>query len=257
MIRLLDSEWERIRDHFPEEHIPDGRAGRKPVPTRQVLEAALWILNTGAQWHMLPQCYPNYKTVHRRFQTWCRNEVLRRVLTDIANGLRDRGALDEEECFIDATFAMAKGGGAEIGPTKRGKGLKIMAIVDRHGLPLSVSTHAANHHEVRLVQLCFDFYMIEAKPENLIGDRAYDSDPLDEELRRDGIEMIAPHRSNRTKPSTQDRRRLSRYKRRWLVERFFAWIQWQRRILVRWEFYPENFLGFVQLACLVILFKRF
>ena len=79
-----------------------------------------------------------------------------------------------------------------------------MAIVDRHGLPLSVSTHAANHHEVRLVQLCFDFYMIEAKPENLIGDRAYDSDPLDEELRNDGIEMIAPHRSNRSKPPTQD-----------------------------------------------------
>ena len=98
-----------------------------------------------------------------------------------------------------------------------------------------VSTHAANHHEVRLVQLCFDFYMIEAKPENLIGDRAYDSDPLDEELRNDGIEMIAPHRSNRSKPPTQDRRRLSRYKRRWLVERFFAWIQWQRRILVRWS----------------------
>ena len=66
--------------------------------------------------------------------------------------------------------------------------MKIMAIVDRHGLPLSVSTHAANHHEVRLVQLCFDFYMIEAKPENLVGDRAYDSDPSDEELRRDGIE---------------------------------------------------------------------
>jgi Glu-tRNA(Gln) amidotransferase subunit E-like FAD-binding protein len=61
----------------------------------------------GAQWHMLPQCYPNYKTVHRRFQTWCRNEILRQVLTDIANELRERGALDEEECFIDATFAMA------------------------------------------------------------------------------------------------------------------------------------------------------
>src|SRR3989440_945540 len=146
----------------------------------------------------------NYKTVHRRFQTWCRDEVLRRVLTDVANELRDRGALNEEECFIDATFVMAKGGGSEIGTTKRGKGMKIMAIVDRHGLPLSVSTHAANHHEVRLVQLWFDFYMIEAKPENLVGDRAYDSDPLDEELRRDGIEMIAPHRSNRSKPPTQD-----------------------------------------------------
>jgi transposase len=59
--------------------------GRKPVPTREVLEAALWILNTGAQWHMLPQCYPNYKTVHRRFQ-WCEREVLREVLTQL--GLR-------------------------------------------------------------------------------------------------------------------------------------------------------------------------
>ena len=129
---------------------------------------------------MLPQSYPNYKTVHRRFQTWCSNEVLRRVLTDVANELRDKGMLDEQECFIDATFVMAKGGGAEIGATKRGKGMKIMAIVDLWVAAFSVNTHAVNHHEVRLVQLCFDC-MIEAKPENLIGDRAYDSDPLDEE----------------------------------------------------------------------------
>ena len=107
MIRLRDEQWERIRDHFPEEKIADGRPGRKPISTRCVLEAVLWILNTGAQWHMLPQSYPNYKTVHRRFQTWCRDEVLRRVLTDVANELRDRGALNEEECLIDATFVMA------------------------------------------------------------------------------------------------------------------------------------------------------
>lgn len=66
MIRLTDEQWERIREHFPEEQIADGRPGRKPVPTRRVLEAVLWILNTGAQWHMLPQSYPNYKTVYRR-----------------------------------------------------------------------------------------------------------------------------------------------------------------------------------------------
>jgi transposase len=45
---LSDEQWELIRDHFPEENIPDGRAGRKPVPTRRVLDAVLWILNTGA-----------------------------------------------------------------------------------------------------------------------------------------------------------------------------------------------------------------
>jgi transposase len=132
----------------------------------------------------------------------------------------------------------------------------ILAIVDRHGLPLSVSTHAANHHEVTLVQLSFDFYMIEAKPQNLIGDKAYDSDALDEELKKDGVELIAPHRSNR-KLKTQDGRGLRRYTRRWIVERFFAWLQWKRRLLVRWEYYASNFLGFVQLACISMLLRQF
>ena len=82
MTRLTDEQWERIRKHFPEEHIADGRPGRKPIPTRRVLEAVLWVLNTSAQWHMLPQSYPNYKTVHRRFQAWCRDEILRRLLSN-------------------------------------------------------------------------------------------------------------------------------------------------------------------------------
>ena len=181
---------------------------------------------------------------------------MREVLKDLANTLREQGDIDEREAFIDATFASAKGGGDAIGPTKRGKGVKIMAIVDRHGLPLSVSTHAANHHEVTLVQLSFDFYMIEAKPEHLIGDKAYDSDDLDDQLKREGVELIAPHRSNR-KLKTQDGRALRRYARRWLVERFFAWLQWKRRLLVRWEYYANNFLGFVQLASITMMLKRF
>ena len=257
MIKLTDAQWERIRHHFPEENRPSNARGRPPVPTRAVLEAVLWVLVTGAQWHMLPQCYPNYKTVHRRFQQWCRSEVIREILVDLANELREAGLLDEREAFIDATFVPARGGGAEVGLTKVGKGMKIMAIVDRHGLPLSVSTHAANHHEVRLVQLCFDFYLVEAKPHDLIGDRAYDSDELDARLREQGVEMIAPHRKNRRKPPTQDRRRLRRILRRWVVERFFAWIGNKRRVLIRWEFHPENFLGFVQLACVTILLKYF
>jgi IS5 family transposase len=73
------------------------------------------------------------------------------------------------------------------------------------------------------VEMSFDFYMIEAKPQNLIGDKAYDSDELDESLKKQGVEMIAPHRSNR-KLKTQDKRRLRRYERRRLVERYFAWL---------------------------------
>ena len=221
MLRLRDDQWDRILEHFPEEHVPDSRPGCKPVPTRAVLDAVLWILNTGAQWHLLPQCYPNYKTVHRRFQQWCQREILRDVLTQLANTLREEGTIDERESLIDATFAAAKGAGEAVGFTKRGKGVKILAIVDRYGLPLSVSTHAANHHEVTFVQLSFDFDMLEAKPEHLIGDRAYDNDALDDDLQHDGMNLIAPHRSRR-KLKTQDGRPLRRYQRRWLVEWFFC-----------------------------------
>jgi transposase len=156
LLPISDEQSKSIRKHFAEEHHPDDRPGRKPVPARKVLEAVLWILNTGAQWHMLPQSYPNNKTVQRRFQQWCQNEMIRGALTERANTLRDEGAIDGSECYIDATFTTAKGGGDEIGPTKRGKGVRTTAVVDRHDLPLAVTTHAAHHREVTLVRLSFD-----------------------------------------------------------------------------------------------------
>ena len=78
---------------------------------------------------------------------------------------------------------------------------------------------------------------------------------LDEALKKQGVEMIAPHRSNRHL-KTQDGRRLRRYARRWIVERYFAWLQWKRRLVVRWEDYASNFLGFVELASITMLLKR-
>jgi transposase len=93
-------------------------------------------------------------------------------------------------------------------------------------------------------------------PERLIGDKAYDSDALDEQLAEEyGIEMISPNRSNR-KQKTQDGRPLRRYRRRWKVERLFAWMQNYRRLVTRWEYRIQNFLGFVQLACLLMLLRH-
>ena len=95
------------------------------------------------------------------------------------------------------------------------------------------------------------------KPERLIGDKAYDSDPLDAQLGLQGIEMIAPHRRGRKKPKTQDGRRLRRYRRRWKIERLFAWLQNFRRILTRHERKAQNYLGFVQLGCIKILLRQY
>ena len=101
-VRLSDEQWERIRHHFPEESRPKerrGRRGRPPAPVRRVFEAVLWILHTGAQWSFLPQCYPNYKTVHRRFQTWVRTGVLDRVLEDLVGEANQLDLFDESEAY--------------------------------------------------------------------------------------------------------------------------------------------------------------
>ena len=97
---------------------------------------------------------------------------------------------------------------------------------------------------------------VEPVPERLIGDKAYDSDPLDARLATQGITMIAPHRKNRVKPRTQDGRVLRRYKRRWKIERLFAWLSNFRRLVVRYERYVENYTGFVHLGCILILLRQ-
>ena len=214
----------------------------------------LWILRTGAPWADLPNRYPSYQTCHRRFQQWVRSGVLQSVLEVLAQALHDEGHLDLQEAFIDGSFAPAKQGGARVGKTKRGKGSKIMAIADRQGLPVAVHVESATPHEVTLVHATLAERFVRQLPERLIGDNAYESDRLDAELARRGVELIAPHRKTR-RHRTQDGRPLRRYRRRWKVERLFAWLQNFRRLVVRYERFPENFLGMLRLACCLILLR--
>jgi transposase len=108
-----------------------------------------------------------------------------------------------------------------------------------------------------LVEQTLDHRFIDQVPEKLIGDKAYDSDELDDCLKELGVEMIAPHRSNRKKKATQDGRKLKRYKRRWKVERFFAWLFNYRRCIVRQEYKVQNFKAIILLASIKILLKSF
>ena len=144
-----------------------------------------------------------------------------------------------------------------MGKTKRGKGTKLMAVADGAGFPVALSVGSASPHEVRLVEETLEKRLVTAKPQRLIGDRAYDSDPLDEKLAEAGVLLIAPHKRNRKKPKTQDGRVLRRYRRRWKVERLFAWLQNYRRILVRYDRFLENYLAFVHLACVVIFIRNY
>lgn len=131
-----------------------------------------------------------------------------------------------------------------------------MAVADRAGLPLAVWIASGPRNETKLVGETLDARFTRALPKILVGDRGYDSDPLDRELKKRGIEMIAPNQCSRAIQS-QDRRKLRhRYKRRWLIERLFAWLMRCRRLVTRYETKAEMFLGLLRLACARLLWKR-
>jgi hypothetical protein len=151
-----------------------------------------------------------------------------------------------------------------VGKTKRGKGTKKLRAISDSTDGLLIAIHIAStaspHHEVTTLaeptlSKCF---VADEKPEHLVEDRAYYSDPLDIKLAINyEVELIAPHRCNRQILSTQDCRPLRRYKHSWWkIERLFAWLQNFRRITLRYEYHAENFIGLVQLGCIMILLRR-
>lgn len=132
-----------------------------------------------------------------------------------------------------------------------------MAIADRDGLPLALYIESGNRFDSVLTERTLDAAFVAKLPPRLIGDKAWDSAPLQERLQSERqIDLIAPKRGGRC-PSRrrQDGRKLRRYKRRWRVEWLFAQLKRFRRISTRWEVKAANFLGFLQLAASVLFLR--
>jgi len=138
-----------------------------------------------------------------------------------------------------------------------------MVVVDGKGVPLGISIASASPAEVTLVPQTLNTIAVprprggrpRKRPDNLIGDKGYDSDALRADLAERGIHLISPYRKNRVTRPYQDRRRLRRYRRRWIVERTFAWFGAFRRLLVRHERNSRLYLAFVQFAAALIALR--
>ncbi len=133
-----------------------------------------------------------------------------------------------------------------------------MAIADESSLPIAIHVESASPGEVRLVEDTLTRRFTRKNPSRLTADKAYDSDPLDGTLlKKYKITLIAPHRRGRVRRNTQDGRALRSYKRRWKVERLFAWMHAWRKLVTRYEYKLQNFVAFVKLVCIMLLFKRY
>ena len=140
---LTDAQWEFLDSLIPEPpRRRDGR-GRPWRGRREVLNGILFILRTGAPWADLPERYPPYQTCHRRFQQWVRSGVMRGVLgrwpktcAAVADSIWKKPS--------STAVSLLQKRGRRRGQNKRGKGTKIMAVADRHGLPITVCGHASS-----------------------------------------------------------------------------------------------------------------
>lgn len=139
-----------------------------------------------------------------------------------------------------------------------------MIVTDGEGTPLAADTHSASPAEVRLIEGTLAKVSVanaeragrpRTKPDRLIADKGYDSNPLRARLTKRGIEPIIPATSNHPNATHQDGRPMRRYKRRWKVERTFAWLQNFRRITVRWERLDYMYDAFLHLACAFIVLR--
>lgn len=156
-------------------------------------------------------------------------------------------------------------GGSGVGKTKKGKGTKWMVLVDGKGIPLGALLTSASTAEVKLAEPTMATVKVpragggrpREKPRRVIADKAYDSDGLRTSLENRNIELISPHRRNRTRPKRQDGRPLRRYRKRWIVERSIAWLGNFRRLVVRYDRLLSMYSGFFHVACLLITLRHF
>ena len=109
-MELTNEQWNRIEPVISSLTPKKDPRGRRPRNPRDVLNAILWILRTGAPWKDLPHRYPPYQTCHRRFQQWVRQGVFQAIVKELAEDLYERGDIDIRETFIDGSFSPAKKG---------------------------------------------------------------------------------------------------------------------------------------------------
>ncbi len=203
--------------------------------------------------------------MHARFQQWELAGLFEKLWSAGLTEYDELEGIEWEWQSVDGAMTKAPlvpkggtGGAAGSNPTDRGKrGTKRSLLVDGNGIPLAVAIDGANRHDSKLLVATLDGVVV-ARPEPGEGteqhvclDKAYDSARCRTEVQERGYEHhIRGRREERNEPHSDGKGR------RWVVERTISWLNRSRRLLVRWEKKPGNYLAFVHLACAQLIFAK-
>ncbi|WP_443046985.1 IS5 family transposase [Streptomyces sp. HB2AG] len=253
-----DDLWALIEPLLPP--WPEKAPGPRSVPDRLCLQGILYVLYNDIAWQLLPLelGFGSGQTCWRRLERWQQAGVFDQLHRVLLARLHAAGELDWSRACVDGSHVRAKRG-ADTGPSPVGRrktGSKHHLICDGRGTPLKVVTTAANVNDVTQTLALADGVPPVAgrpgrprrRPETLLGDKGYDSNPNRREPRK---RRILPVISRKGSPNIKGLGKL-----RHVVEQTFALLHQFKRLAVRWEHRTELHDAFVSLACSLICWRR-
>jgi putative transposase len=247
---LTDSQWQVIKS------IVDNRRKRK-YTLRSIINAILYITKSGCQWRMLPLSFPPWQSVYYYFNRWKSYGIIEELHDRLVEKVRMKskkqvlptvGIIDSQSA--KAINVCREGVGYDGG--KKTKGRKRHIVVDTLGLVLAVVIHPANIHDSKAA---IDvFRALKAKYINgiikIFADGGYRGDELSDWAKRTMgwiIEVVKRNEAGNFKVLPK----------RWIVERTFAWISFQRRMSKDYERLSETSQAFVQLSMVRVMLNKF
>jgi putative transposase len=261
--RVSDALWDVLQPLLPV-HVNTHRfgGGRPRVPERLCADAIFYVLRTGCQWQALDQTELGpHSTAHDRYQTWVQTGVFLKLWQVGVSQFDELQGLDWAWLSMDGAITKAPLGGEETGPnpTDRGKsGVKRSLLTEGHGVPVGLTVKGANRHDMKMVRQTIESLVVERPeptpehPQGVCLDKGYDYQEVRDILVEFGF---TAHIRSRGEEARALKREAGARARRWVVERTHSWMNRFRRILIRWEKKPENYLGFLHFACALIAFR--
>jgi transposase len=237
---VSDELWEIVEPLLPP---PKPRRfrypGRKPVNPRTALAGIIFVLKTGIPWEDVP-CEMGISGMSclRKLREWQAAGVWDRLVEEILARLQHADKINWQRAVVDSSSVRAVAGGKKTGPSpvdRRKAGSKHHILTDGNGTPLAGRVTKANRNDVTQLEALVDAVprvrgkvgRPRQRPEELYGDRAYDSKAKREALRARGIRPKIARRN------TAHGSGLGR--RRWVVERSLAWLHQFRRLRTRFD----------------------
>jgi transposase len=220
------------------------------LPLEKVLTAILFVLHEGCTWRGIDQPEARWNSVYQYYRRWCRDGIWQEVWEQVAPATKKPAAVYVDSSFIKVhRSGLNAAGGRDlqaVGLTKGGWNTKLHAVVDAKGRPLALQLTAGNVADVSQAEELLQ----EVDAKMAVLDKGYDSDALRNWLLEHGMTPCIPGRSNRINPRPY---RKTSYRKRHVVENFFAELKTFRRVATRYDKLAETFFGWVMLAVIVKL----